>query len=130
MTPQQKWNKKHPDVVRRIGRKFTKTLKGRHTAVRQALRKEKVSRKDLLWHINFYAELIRDGQCHYCLGLLNPISHGLDCKNNQIGHRCFNVVPCCGACNWKKMKDVTYEEMMLLTPVLRLIRERRTKGGH
>jgi hypothetical protein len=128
MTPQQKWNLKHRDVILRISRKFIKTVKGRHASLRAVLRKEKVPKSDLLWNLNFYAELIKDGLCHYCLGSLNPTSHGLDCKENKIGHRCFNVVPCCRACNWKKMKDVTYEEMMLLAPILRIILEKRKSG--
>jgi|SRR5579864_44058 len=129
MTPQQRYNKRHPEVIRRISLKFIKTVKGRHAALRQVLRKERVPKKDLLWRLNFYSELIKDGLCHYCFGELNPTSHALDCMDNSLGHRCFNIVPCCRNCNWIKMRDMTYKEMMQLSPALRRIKEQR-QGGH
>ena len=127
MTPQQRYNKKHPELIRKISLKFIKTVKGRHAALRQVLRKEHVPKKDLLWDLNFYSELIKDGVCHYCSGELNPTSHALDCMDNAVGHRCFNVVPCCRGCNWIKMRDMTYEEMMQLALVLRRIKQQRKR---
>lgn len=129
-SPQERWNRKHRDVLRRISNRFVRTLKGRHAALRVSLRQNRVPKHDLLWDINFYVQLIEDGKCHYCDGPLNPTSHALDCKNSKIGHRCFNVVPCCRSCNWIKMKSMSYEEMMLLSPVLKQIQAERTKGGH
>jgi hypothetical protein len=106
---------------------YRESLSGRHQELRRALKEEGVPTDDLLWNQRFYFELIQDNRCYYCLGSLNPTSHGLDCINNELGHVVFNVVPCCKSCNQKKSNDVTYEEMMLLVPALREIRRRRGK---
>jgi len=106
---------------------YRRTFRGRHSVLKVALRKEKISRKDPLWSLEFYTALIQDGICHYCFGPLNLYGAGLDCMNNEIGHVGFNVVPCCRSCNQKKMHDLSYEEMMLLAPVLREIVRRRAQ---
>jgi hypothetical protein len=118
-------NRKISGSATRAAMKFHRTIRGKHNVLRSKTRHEDIPRDDLLLRLNFYSELIRDNECHYCLGPLNPTSHSLDCVVNEIGHRCFNVVPCCGSCNQKKMDDTTYEEMMLLVPGLREIRRRR-----
>jgi hypothetical protein len=89
------------------------------------LSKEHIPEEDLLWKINFYIELIIEGLCHYCLGPLSPCGIGLDRVNNELGHLCYNVVPCCGSCNALKRDYYSYKEMMLLSPALREIRRLR-----
>lgn len=86
---------------------------------------EGVPKDDLIWNPHFYAELIRDLTCHYCLGLIGKWGHGLDRMDNSKPHLASNVVPCCGFCNSLKGDKVSYEEMMLLIPGLREIRLRR-----
>jgi hypothetical protein len=99
-----------------------KTFKGRHKTLCYFLRKENVSKKDLLWHFNFYVEIIREDKCHYCDGQLNKSGMGLDAVDNKIGHVCYNVVPCCRSCNQKKMHDVSYSDFMEIKPWLIKIR--------
>jgi hypothetical protein len=101
------------------------TPKGRHSVVKQKIKNERVPKTDLLWSFNFYKEIIRDMICHYCEGPLNATAMGLDAKNNLLGHTCYNVVPCCRVCNRKKCNDWSYEDMMLLSPILREIRKRK-----
>lgn len=105
--------------------KYHRTFKGRFLVLKSKTKKENNPSTDLLNNLNFYTEIIRDNECHYCLGPLGKTSHALDRMDNNIGHLCFNVVPCCKSCNQKKMNDTSYEEMMLLVPALREIRKRR-----
>jgi len=106
-------------------KKHRATPRARHTQVKEALRKELIPATDPLWGLNYYAELIKDGICHYCLGPLNQSSHALDRMDNNSPHACWNVVPSCWWCNERKKADLSYEEMMLLVPALREIRRRR-----
>lgn len=102
-----------------------RTVRGRYTQVRELLKKERTPSSDSLWSLNYYAELIKDSQCHYCLGPLSPTGHALDRVDNSQSHVCHNVVSCCWWCNERKKADLSYEEMMLLAPALREIRKRR-----
>ena len=120
-----KYTDLHPETVLVHGRKWLRTFKGRHRALKYKSTEDGIPKEDPILNLRFYTELIRDSICHYCLGPLNATSHGLDCMDNDLGHRGFNVVPCCKSCNQKKMNDTTYEEMMLLAPALREIRRRR-----
>jgi hypothetical protein len=104
-----------------------RTPKGRHECLRNVLKKDNIPAHDLLWSLNFYKGIIRDEECHYCLGPMSPTGHGLDRLFNSFGHRCFNVVPCCRECNRIKGHLWGYEHMMLLAPKLRKLREER--GG-
>lgn len=108
-----------------ISKRYLRTVKGRHNVLKSKIKYECIPQTDPILSLNFYAELIKDNECHYCLGSLGPVGHGLDCMNNDLGHQSFNTVPCCKSCNQKKMNDTTYEEMMLLAPALREIRRRR-----
>jgi len=72
-----------------------------------------------------YTELI-SGHCHYCKGVLNSTGIGLDRKDNFIGYTSDNVVPYCRQCNMVKNDFFTYDEMMLLAPVLEEIRKARS----
>jgi len=97
-----------------------KTPIGRHEYVRRLLRKEGVPETDLLWNLNFYTEIIKDGRCHYCEGSLNPTSHALDRVDNILGHVCYNVVPCCRRCNSIKSWFWTHDEMLIVRSRLKL----------
>jgi hypothetical protein len=108
---------------------YSTTLKGKHAALKRFLKLENVAPIDLLWSLNFYNALISDARCHYCLGFLKPSGHGMDRIENNPGHVCYNVVPCCWACNELKGIRLSYEEMMLLAPTLQEIRRRRELAG-
>lgn len=66
--------------------------------------------------------------CHYCEKKINwdpyyaPDCHFLDRKNNNVGYIVNNCVICCFSCNDLKSNEFTYEEFMLLAPVLKQIR--------
>jgi hypothetical protein len=117
---------KNPDRYKEQRKILSETIKGRHNSLRHALRRDSVDESDLLWSIRFYESLIQDKECHYCLGPLERTGGGLDRKSNGLGHTCYNVVPCCRKCNRIKGNDTSYEEMMLLAPVLREIRLKRS----
>ena len=95
---------------------------GRHTHLKKCLRAEGIDKSDLIWSLNFYAALIQDNECHYCLGSLSPTGHALDRRDSSRGHEASNVVPCCWPCNSIKGKYWEYEHMMLLAPKLRSLR--------
>ena len=75
--------------------------------------------------------------CHYCSKLLiyNQHSrnwgesltraHQLDRKDNSKGYIKDNIVTCCWTCNRLKSDAFTYEEFMLLSPILKNIYEKR-----
>jgi len=104
--------------------KYYQTPDGKHSKLRRELKSESVPKTDPLWSINFYLELIQDDECHYCSGPLIG-GHVLDRADNDLGHVCYNVVPCCWCCNELKGIRLSYEEMTLLAPTLREIRLRR-----
>lgn len=106
---------KHRDKANKIAR----LPNGRHTHLKKQLRNEGISSSDPIWSLNFYAALIVDNECHYCLGPLSPTGHALDRRNSSYGHTATNVVPCCWPCNVIKGKYWEYEHMMLLAPKLR-----------
>lgn len=100
-------------------------VRRRHGNLYRSLRVEKIPETDLIWNLNFYAQLVLDNMCHYCGGPLPPIGHGLDRPDSSKGHFCYNVIPCCGSCNGLKGHVISYEEMMILKPGLTEIRKRR-----
>jgi hypothetical protein len=101
----------------------------KHARIKLLLKKERAPKSDLLWSLNFYTELIRDRECHYCGGALSAMGGDLDAMNNNLGHRCFNVVPCCRACNVRKMHDVQYAEMSEIRPWLIKLRIRKENAS-
>lgn len=102
-----------------------RTTRYRHARIVSLLRKERVPKTDLLWSLNFYRQLILDNLCCYCDGKLDDMGGSLDAADNSIGHRCYNVVPCCWKCNRKKMDDISYEDMIEIKPWLKKIRSRQ-----
>lgn len=69
-------------------------------------------------------------ECHYC-GLLafSETGHSLDRKDNQNGYHISNVVKCCDDCNTIRGSLLTYDEMLLLGPVIRQIKLSRIGLG-
>lgn len=79
-----------------------------------------------------YLEFTKVPNCHYCERKINWEPYGentpgffLDRKNNNIGHLKLNLVVCCGDCNKTKRNYFTYEEFVLLSPILKQIRSAR-----
>lgn len=46
-------------------------------------------------------------------------------RNRSEYYKLSNVVPCCGDYNKIKGKTLTYSEMLLLSPILKIIRKAR-----
>lgn len=64
----------------------------------------------------------------YCHSLIDrKVGYQLDRKDNNKGYTKENVVACCRACNYTKRNTYTFEEMLLLSPVLKFIREKRNE---
>ncbi len=87
---------------------------------------------------NEFIEIIKDSKCHYCEKELsfNPYTrdensnyvsraYQLDRKDNNLGYSVDNVVPCCWNCNRIKSDIYTYDEFLLLSPVLKKIHKNR-----
>ncbi len=79
-----------------------------------------------------YLEFTKITICHYCQDAVEWQSSGrkstaykIDRKDNTLGYSKENCVVCCGSCNRTKGDRFTYEEFMLLVPMLRQIREAR-----
>lgn len=65
-----------------------------------------------------------DGQvCHYCGGALPESGKALDRKDNTRGYYIDNVVPCCRTCNEIKLDNLTYEEMLAVSALLKQMRQ-------
>ena len=106
--------------------KSARTIKRRYSVLKKSAKK-----KQIYLDITFeqYSE-VWSATCMYCGYMLGEAGHGLDRKSNdkQVGYTLSNVVPCCGWCNMIKGDRLSYEEMCLLSPVLRLIRSRRSSA--
>lgn len=74
-------------------------------------------------------------KCHYCGSLVQwypyhhlPIVYHLDRKDSDFGYSKNNCVVCCSLCNAVKGITLSYEEMLLLGPSLRKIKDSRLIG--
>jgi hypothetical protein len=114
---------KNKEKIKERQRGYSATIAGRYYSLKRCLRKEGVPESDLIWDFDFYSALVDKAVCHYCCGSLTLTGHGLDRKDNSRKHTHDNVVPCCWKCNEVKGARFTYEQMMLLAPSLRKIRE-------
>lgn len=80
-----------------------------------------------------YVEFTNIKNCHYCDKFMDwkPFDNNpgfwLDRKNNNLYHTKDNLVVCCGDCNKTKRDYFTYEEFLLLSPVLKQIRANKSK---
>jgi hypothetical protein len=84
-----------------------------------------------------FLELINNPICHYCNSniIYNPHTrfwgknlnraYQLDRKNNKIGYIKENLVVCCWECNRLKSDRFSYEEFMLLSPIMIQIMKNR-----
>jgi hypothetical protein len=85
-----------------------------------------------------FLEIIKDKKCFYCDKYLiyNEYSrdkdgekvsraHQLDRKDNSIGYTKDNLVSCCWDCNRIKSNIYSYEEFLLLSPILKQINKKR-----
>ena len=92
-------------------------------------------RKDVEFTLTFdeFLNLISNPECKYCgvkleyhehsrtNGIHNTRAHQLDRKDNSKGYTFDNVVPCCWECNRLKSDRFTYDEFLLLSPILKEI---------
>lgn len=83
-----------------------------------------------------FQEFVSIPECHYCGEPIvwNEYSSdscsraiNLDRKDSQLGYEKSNLVVACVICNRIKNSYLSYEEMLLLSPVLRQIRIARKK---
>ncbi|MBI4029489.1 MAG: hypothetical protein HY376_03955 [Candidatus Blackburnbacteria bacterium] len=59
--------------------------------------------RGILWEIDYESFfLLVESPCYYCGDSISKI--GLDRKNNRVGYKKNNVVPCCKDCNRMKGK--------------------------
>ncbi len=101
----------------------------RHACLLRVLEKERIPFTDLLWKFDFYSELIKDGACLYCRGLLSRTGFALDRVDNEKPHFCWNaIIPACGRCNSTRSDLYTFEQMLILKPGLEQIRQSEIKG--
>ena len=88
-----------------------------------------------------YEEFVKftcEKTCHYCGGGVVWAYHirhkeyvgtNLNRKDNSLGYSLSNCVVCCGWCNRTKGDRFTYEEFMLLSPILREIQSMRKQSA-
>ena len=86
-----------------------------------------------------YLLLVEPDICHYCNGSLGIGPHRrkttggkeynwgykVDRKDNNLGYLKGNCVACCWECNNMRGDRYSYEEMMMLAPILKEIRLKR-----
>jgi hypothetical protein len=82
-------------------------------------------KRGLEWKLTFeqWVSLVVDKICHYCDGELPKRGCRLDRMDNNIGYLFYNVVPCCGPCNWLKGSRLTYKEMVAVSNLLKKMRK-------
>ena len=86
-----------------------------------------------------FLEIISVGKCHYCgrEAKYNKYTrdenrkhvsraHKLDRKDNFLGYTKDNCVVCCWDCNRIKSNIYSYEEFMMLSPILKTIYKNRS----
>ena len=117
--------KQYEIYARKYYKQHPLTIEDRFKRLLVVLQKEKIKKSDALWNFDFYKKLLKKNQCHYCSGPLSPTGYNLDRKDNSLKHESKNVVPCCRRCNYTKNKHFSYDEMMLLSPVLKRIQRKR-----
>jgi len=127
--------------------KHTKPYSFYLNRIRNSVNNRNKKRKNNLIKVDInYTDLIslipKDGSgfCHYCG---EPIfwdkheepknspkrrsGHNFDRKDNSKGYEVNNIIPCCGSCNKTRGDRFTYEEFMLIAPILKTIRMNRGK---
>ena len=83
-----------------------------------------------------FVRFCRIKTCHYCKAPLSWCKtnlqkrsggYNLDRKDSSSGYSSKNCVACCYLCNQTKSNRFTYEEFMLLAPILQGIQRKRSK---
>jgi 5-methylcytosine-specific restriction endonuclease McrA len=106
-------------------------IKRPYEAVYNRLAKTALNRS-LLFALTYedFLEYILTTECHYCGSLIRWSKYtgsgksqaaNLDRKDNTLGYTRENSVVACVICNRIKNKYLTYQDMMLLSPMLRRI---------
>lgn len=57
------------------------------------------------------------------------MSYNLDRKDPAVGYQKDNCVVCCALCNRAKGDNFSYEEFLLIGPLVALIKDRRKSGS-
>ena len=71
-----------------------------------------------------FLEFVKINYCHYCDNKVywdKASTYNLDRKDNNKWYEKENLVVCCGDCNYTKGNRFTYEEFMLISPILKRI---------
>lgn len=84
-----------------------------------------------------FIEFTKITECHYCgdnipwsafssdSGQFISRAYFLDRKNHDLGYSRINCVVCCTECNKTRSNRFTYEEFLLLSPILKKIKANR-----
>jgi hypothetical protein len=98
-----------------------KTVRGRYLQGRAGAK-----RRGIAWNITLeeYEPFLKH-PCQYCGGPLNETGVGLDRKNDEPFYSVSNVAPCCRRCNSTFIAGFSYEEKLMIAPVLREIDAKR-----
>lgn len=73
----------------------------------------------------FIEYFVSQNNCHYCDSQVywnKKSTYNLDRCDNEVGYIMNNIVVCCGFCNETKGDRFTYQEFMLLAPILKQIK--------
>lgn len=80
-----------------------------------------------------FLDFTKNNNCHYCDSKINRTEYGtidgsyisrayfLDRKDCSLGYSKDNCVTCCTSCNRLRSNKFTYDEFMLLSPILKSI---------
>jgi hypothetical protein len=119
----------HREQDKATARKYRTTPKRRFDTA-----KTNASKRGLTWSISYddYLNLI-SLSCYYCnfeFGKPNTTGSGLDRLDNSKDYELFNVVPCCGPCNFVRNNLFEPDEMKIaIQAVLNYRRSKVITGG-
>lgn len=110
------------ECSRKIQYDKIRTIPGKYGSLRRAARFRGIKFELTLEQ---YIAIVADNKCTYCDGPLDEAGSGLDRINNDDGYNVTNVKPCCGEHNRIRGDDLSFDEMMLLSPLFKQIRQTR-----
>jgi len=89
-------------------------------------------RRSLEWNLSIeeYYDLLSSNKCHYCDDPLQETGTGLDRIDNNKGYILGNVIPCCSSCNITRFDNYSYEEMLVLSKTIKIIKQSRIHQDH
>lgn len=117
----------HVEKQRAIAFKRNRTVKGRYRSLKGNARSRGY---DFNLDILDYAELIKDGICSYCGGMLDPAGGGLDRIDASLGYFAENLVTCCRKCNMAKNQMSVEEFKQWVTKVYLLFQKKEEEVCH